>query len=310
MAADWIMMRVDLFDDPSLLSIAYELDLDPEIVLAKLYRLWVWADRHLSAPRPDSVLPLSAVDRVVSASGFGRAMVNAKWLVEVDGTFEFPNWDRWMGKTAKIRSKDVLRKRMRRSASLDVQPQSASSPQDVREMSAPAGTEIGNVRAQRIENREEKPPPPTSSKDRGASNPPPQAGGGGRRLRVEVEELRDPARLADRVVAEGHVEHEDAPELVRLAEYCLATGDSPGGLFVRRVEARDWVSPSWRPPKPEHTAPRGDYEPGVFRESLKASLVAQAERDLGIATPTTPEEENAVRAKPGASSATSNGAAW
>ena len=55
MAGDWIPMRVDLADDPAVISIATATGLDELAVVGRLHRLWSWANRHLTTGAAPSV---------------------------------------------------------------------------------------------------------------------------------------------------------------------------------------------------------------------------------------------------------------
>ena len=111
MAGDWIKMRVDLCDDPSVIKISSETNLDEDTVVGKLHRLWCWADRHTIDGQTDGVT-IGWIDRYVNHKGFAEAMVNAKWLM-VDGDhLTFPHFERHNGKTAKKRAENTLQQRL------------------------------------------------------------------------------------------------------------------------------------------------------------------------------------------------------
>lgn len=103
MAGDWIKMRVDLRDDPAVISISDALGLDPDTVVGKLHRLWSWATGQLRDGNATGVTE-SWVDRYISVTGFARAMQNARWLVVEDGRIAFPNWESHLSKGAKNRA--------------------------------------------------------------------------------------------------------------------------------------------------------------------------------------------------------------
>ena len=69
MALEWIKMRCDLPEDPTVISIAADLHLTEDAVVGKLLRLWAWADRHLVDGYAPGVTA-SWVDDLVRAPGF------------------------------------------------------------------------------------------------------------------------------------------------------------------------------------------------------------------------------------------------
>lgn len=122
MAGEWIKMRTDLAEDPAVIGIADELDMDEDAVVGKLHRLWSWADRQLSDGNARSVTE-KWVDRYVNAPGFARAMAKQGWLVIDSAGVTFPNFERHMSQTAKKRA--LTRERVRASRSASVTPTGA-----------------------------------------------------------------------------------------------------------------------------------------------------------------------------------------
>lgn len=116
MAGDWIKMRVDLFDDPAVVSIAAACDLSEDEVVGKLLRVWSWANRHTEDGHAKNVT-LSWIDRYVSVTGFATAMQAAGWLAEEADGVTIPNFDRHNGKSAKKRAEDSERQRKKRLSS-------------------------------------------------------------------------------------------------------------------------------------------------------------------------------------------------
>lgn len=113
MAGDWIKMRQDLHDDPSVVLIALKVQIDEDSVVGKLHKLWCWADKHTT----DGFAPAIGekwVDRYVSKPGFASAMVEAGWLSFNDSGIVFPNFDRHNGQSAKTRVEATLRQRLSR----------------------------------------------------------------------------------------------------------------------------------------------------------------------------------------------------
>ena len=115
MAADWIKMRVDLIDDPAVILIARETEVDVHGVIGRLYRIWGWADRHTSDGRIRG-LPPEWLDEYISTAGFAAAMIQAGWLAKTRNGFRFPNFDRHNGQSAKRRALDAARKAVERAS--------------------------------------------------------------------------------------------------------------------------------------------------------------------------------------------------
>ena len=108
MAGDWIPMRLDLSDDPSVISIAVELGIDEFGVVGRLHRLWSWANTHLVDGR--ARVPETWIDRFLSTPGFTAALINAGWLVQRSAYVEFPHFERWNSQCAKQRILATKRK--------------------------------------------------------------------------------------------------------------------------------------------------------------------------------------------------------
>jgi hypothetical protein len=81
MAGDWIKIEHVTPDKPEVHRVAEILDIDPDAVVGKLVRLWVWADQQTI----DGMAPIATpnlIDRVVNCSGFADALMSpdVTWL--------------------------------------------------------------------------------------------------------------------------------------------------------------------------------------------------------------------------------------
>jgi len=110
MAGDWIKMRMDLGDDPAVISMAELLDRSEDELVGKLHRLWSWADRHATNGVAKSITA-RWVDKFTGVAGFGEAMSAAGWLIFKDDGVTFPNFDKHNGKSAKTRCNATTRQR-------------------------------------------------------------------------------------------------------------------------------------------------------------------------------------------------------
>jgi hypothetical protein len=138
MAGDWIKMRIDLRDEPEVIQIAAETNLDEDAVVGKLHCIWGWANKTSRLGNAPGVT-VAWLDRYVSVTGFAQAMANAGWLhIKGDG-FSFPKYDRHNSQSAKRRA--LTANRMKRKRDADAV--TGASPEKRRE--------------------EKRPPPPTPS---------------------------------------------------------------------------------------------------------------------------------------------------
>jgi hypothetical protein len=113
MAGDWLKMRLDLADDPAVISIALSCGIEEDTVVGKLHRLWSWADRHTL----DGIgrgINSKWIDKYVGQSGFADSMKAAGWLVIGDDFIQFPDFSKHNGVTAKRRAENTLRQRLSR----------------------------------------------------------------------------------------------------------------------------------------------------------------------------------------------------
>lgn len=103
MAGDWIKFEIATPEKPEVWQIADDLDLDPDAVIGKLMRLWVWFDQHTedgNAP----IVTKKLLDRSVGVNGFCDSVVAVGWMEETTITIGLPNFERHNGKTAKNRA--------------------------------------------------------------------------------------------------------------------------------------------------------------------------------------------------------------
>jgi len=103
LAGDWIKITKSLPDKPEVWAIAQALDLDPDAVTGKLFRVWAWFDEQTengNAPRVTKLL----LDRQVGVTGFCDELQAVGWLVDDGNSIAVPNFDRHNSKTAKNRA--------------------------------------------------------------------------------------------------------------------------------------------------------------------------------------------------------------
>lgn len=103
MAANWIKVEVITPDKPEIFRLAEILKIDPDAVLGKAIRFWVWADQQTIDGNANSVTK-NAIDRVAFMSGFADALITVGWLHESNGSLTLPNFDRHNGESSKKRA--------------------------------------------------------------------------------------------------------------------------------------------------------------------------------------------------------------
>jgi len=97
---------------------ADQLDIDPDMVLGKLIRVWIWADQQTYDGNAGSVTS-ALLDRISSVPGFSKALEKVGWLVKSESGNIFPNFDRHNGKTAKSRALTSIRVKQHRDEKED-----------------------------------------------------------------------------------------------------------------------------------------------------------------------------------------------
>jgi len=103
MAGDWIKFETSTPDKPEVWQIAESANIDPDAVVGKLLRIWIWFDQHTETANAPSVSKLT-LDRLVGVSGFCNFVISAGWMHEKNGEISLPHFDRHNGKTAKNRA--------------------------------------------------------------------------------------------------------------------------------------------------------------------------------------------------------------
>lgn len=117
MAGEWIKMRVFLGDHPKVMQIACATDLEQDMVVGKLQRLWSWADQNTTDGNAVGVT-FALLDRLVGVTGFCDALEAVGWLVPATKSGDKPlangvsfvDYEAHNGKTGKRRA--VTQKRV------------------------------------------------------------------------------------------------------------------------------------------------------------------------------------------------------
>lgn len=121
MAGDWIKMRCNLDTDPAVFQIAAQLGLDELSVVGRLWKVWAWADQHVSDCHATGVTDVT-LDRISTTPGFAAAMRRVGWITGESDSPTLPRFDRHNGQSAKTRALATERQSRKRHA--DVTPES------------------------------------------------------------------------------------------------------------------------------------------------------------------------------------------
>lgn len=113
MAGDWIKVRCNIKDDPDVVLMAGNLNLDEFAVVGRLHAVWAWLDQH-SSTGTNVRITSAYLDRLTACPGFADAMRAVDWLRGRDGDLEFPDFDRHNGESSKRRATETKRKREQR----------------------------------------------------------------------------------------------------------------------------------------------------------------------------------------------------
>ena len=103
MAGDWIKIEHALPDKPEVMEMAAILGIDPDAVVGKLIRVWLWFDTHTdngSAPVTVSAL----LNRYTCVTNFIEAMQKVGWLSIDKERLSIIGFDRHNGASAKSRA--------------------------------------------------------------------------------------------------------------------------------------------------------------------------------------------------------------
>jgi len=114
LAGDWLPVRLDLPEDPAVVSMAGTLGVSIPTVVGGLIGIWSWWSRQSRSGH--AAVTLAYLDRHGDVPGLARAMVAAGWLRD-DGNGEItvPKWDRWMSHSAKDRLNAARRQASKRT---------------------------------------------------------------------------------------------------------------------------------------------------------------------------------------------------
>jgi len=102
MLSTWIKIDHTLPDKPEVARLADLLHLDPDAVVGRLVRWFIWLDLHANCNAVS--VTCAFLDHHVRTPGFAAALSQVGWLTGSDGRFEITNFERHNGKSAKRRA--------------------------------------------------------------------------------------------------------------------------------------------------------------------------------------------------------------
>lgn len=115
---EWIKVNKQLHSNFKVLMIAEALGMDAELVAYKIIQVWAFADTECTAESPRVNAPVGLLDKLVRCPGLANGMADVGWLTIGEGWFEFPKFERHMGKSSKVRMLNLERKRLGRDLSV------------------------------------------------------------------------------------------------------------------------------------------------------------------------------------------------
>jgi hypothetical protein len=157
MAGDWIPTAKSLPRKREVLSIASATFRSRYEVVGILLDFWIWVDDESE----DGQLPGMSPDQLPGLfsgtdAALWSAVISAGWLIHRSTGLEVPNFQRWLGRSAKRRLKETERKCQERTDN----PPPPIRPHRVRKMSASDADKMRTTEEKRTEeNRGDKSPP-------------------------------------------------------------------------------------------------------------------------------------------------------
>jgi hypothetical protein len=117
MAAEWIPRQKGLNRKQEVLDIARATGKDRRWVADVLMEFWEWCDAELIEGHADNRKVSDLVELIQGTDeGFWIAVISAGWLRVTRKGLAIPNFERWLGRSAKRRLQDAERKRQSRGA--------------------------------------------------------------------------------------------------------------------------------------------------------------------------------------------------
>lgn len=113
MAGFWIPWEIGLIKKQEIFVISKRLHVSRREAAACCMEVWEWA-QNISV---DGLIPdinITDIDEAIGVPGIGAAMERVGWIVNNSTCIQFPNWDRYNGRSAKNRYLNAARVRHHR----------------------------------------------------------------------------------------------------------------------------------------------------------------------------------------------------
>ena len=159
MAGDWIPIACDIHAKPETVRIAAALRRSTDEVVGMLVRFWSWAQSQSSDGTLEGLDIAMAAAACHVSTKFLESLASVGWLVQTDHGLVIPNFDRWMGNSAKARLRWALRKQRERlrtrcsAVASDVTPLSRSCHANVTQLSRSQRDTSVTIEEKRIEEK-------------------------------------------------------------------------------------------------------------------------------------------------------------
>ena len=112
--AEWLKIECTLPDKPEIDRLADLLGIDPDTVVGKLIRFWIWS--HRSSKDGNLNVPAPSIDSRFNCPGFSEALLEVGWLARRSSGFAVPRFARHFGQSALARALTAGRVRRLRNA--------------------------------------------------------------------------------------------------------------------------------------------------------------------------------------------------
>ncbi len=96
-------MRVDLSDDPAVITMAAKLSVSEYLIVGALHKFWSWADKHTTDGKAVGIT-LNWINRYIMLPDFAESLISVGWLIEISEFISIPKFKKHNGETAKTRA--------------------------------------------------------------------------------------------------------------------------------------------------------------------------------------------------------------
>ena len=115
MAGEWLKIEHHVAEKPEVLQIAATCEMDPDLVVGRLVKVWAWASRNCPAGGRTHIAAMPHLNTIGGHERFAQSMVEAGWLKIKDTEMTFVNFDRHISQSAKERALNAASKAKQRS---------------------------------------------------------------------------------------------------------------------------------------------------------------------------------------------------